>query len=112
MCFCVRSLTTSWCVHTGINFQFSGSGNEESKTDLESTAVLSGVDSTVTYEVKRGRVPTEALLVQEAEAAKKSGTSRVKVLTSGPNSLVDKVLADSRSIDWQLFDAEAFSFEF
>lgn len=80
--------------------------------DLEATKVVAGADSSVTYQVNRGRVPTEALLVQEAETAKKSGASRVKVLTSGPNSLVDKVLADSRAIDWQLFDPEAFSFEF
>lgn len=44
--------------------------------------------------------------------AKKNGAHSVKVLVSGPNSLVDTVLIEARTIDWQLFDAEAFSFEF
>lgn len=78
--------------------------------DLESSTVA-GVGS-VTYDVKPGRVPTQALLTQEAELAKKNNASSVRVLTSGPNSLVDGVLAESRSIDWKLFDTEAFSFEF
>ncbi|CBJ34105.1 conserved unknown protein [Ectocarpus siliculosus] len=83
---------------------------EESKMDLESSTVA-GVGS-VTYNVNPGRVPTQALLIREAELAKKSNTSSVRVLTSGPNSLVDGVLAESRAIDWKLFDTEAFSFEF
>lgn len=69
-------------------------------------------DANATYEVQRGRVPTSSLLIQEAELAKKRRYESVKVLTSGPNSLVDQVLTDSRAIDWQLFDTEAFSFEF
>lgn len=91
-------------------------GREESKMDLESTQLAGGVGSadgsSVTFEVKSGRVPTEALLAGEAELARKSGTYKVKVLTSGPNSLVDGVLAGAHAVDWQLFDAEAFSFEF
>lgn len=76
----------------------------------------------MTYEVKPGRVPTEALLRREAEMAKSKKVDAfdgegqrhycIKVLTSGPNSLVNKVLDESHAIDWQLFDAEAFSFEF
>eukprot|EP00903_Cladosiphon_okamuranus_P013765 g12813.t1 len=89
---------------------------EESKMDLESTQLAGGIGSgdggSVTFEVKSGRVPTEALLAEEAELAKKSGYYKVKVLTSGPNSLVDGVLAGAHAVDWQLFDAEAFSFEF
>lgn len=76
--------------------------------DLEASSTSGGV----TYEVRRGRVPTTELLTSEAELAKKTGAEKVKVLTSGPNSLVDGVLANSRAIDWQLFDTEAFSFEF
>lgn len=57
-------------------------------------------------------MPTEALLIEEAELAKKSGYNKVKVLTSGPNALVDGVLTGAHAVDWQLFDAEAFSFEF
>lgn len=92
---------------------------------MEADLELSTALSSVTYEVKPGRVPTEALLRREAELAKSKkkvddvdgigGGQRhysIKVLTSGPNSLVDKVLAESHAIDWQLFDAEAFSFEF
>eukprot|EP00752_Nemacystus_decipiens_P015662 g13976.t1 len=89
---------------------------EESKLDLESTQLAGGVrsgdGSSVTFEVKSGRVPTEALLAEEAELAKTSGFHKVRVLTSGPNSLVDGVLAGAHAVDWQLFDAEAFSFEF
>lgn len=84
--------------------------------DLESTQLAGGVSSgdgtSVTFEVKRGRVPTDALLSEEAELAKKGGYHKVKVLTSGPNSLVDGVLVGAHAVDWQLFDAEAFSFEF
>ncbi len=76
--------------------------------DLEGSSKTSGV----TYEVKSGRVPIAELLTHEAELARKSGAERVKVLTSGPNSLVDGVLAEARAIDWKLFDTEAFSFEF
>lgn len=65
-----------------------------------------------TYEVQLGRVPTSELFTQESDLAEKNGVSRVKVLTSGPNSLVDQVLSDSRAINWKLFDSEAFSFEF
>ncbi|CAN0069464.1 unnamed protein product, partial [Ectocarpus fasciculatus] len=83
---------------------------EESKMDLESSTVA-GVGS-VTYDVNPGRVPTQAVLTQEADLAKKSNASSVRVLTSGPDSLVDSVLAESRAIDWKLFDTEAFSFEF
>ena len=82
--------------------------SEESKLDLEA----SSTSGSVTYDVRRGRVPTAELLANEAELAKKNGAEKVKVLTSGPNSLVDGVLANSRSIDWKLFDTEAFSFEF
>lgn len=79
----------------------------ESKLDtLESSA------TTAIYEVRRNRVPTKDLLVQEAELAKKKGHRSVKVLTSGPQALVDGVLADARAVDWQLFDTEEFSFEF
>lgn len=85
-----------------------GEAPEEFKVDLEDSSKASGV----TYEVKRGRVPVTELLTHEAELARKSGAKKVKVLTSGPNSLVDGVLAESRAIDWKLFDAEAFSFEF
>ena len=81
---------------------------EESKVDLES----SSVGGSANYQVQHGRVPTHAILTQESDLALKNGVSRVKVLTSGPNSLVDKVLSDSRSINWKLFDTEAFSFEF
>lgn len=52
------------------------------------------------------------MLVQEAELAKKKGHRSVKVLTSGPQALVDGVLAEARAVDWQLFDTEEFSFEF
>lgn len=82
--------------------------SEESKLDLETLST----NSTVTYSVKRGRVPTTVLLAQEAELAKKNGTHSVKVLVSGPNSLVETVFLEARAIDWQLFDTEAFSFEF
>eukprot|EP00752_Nemacystus_decipiens_P008264 g7389.t2 len=89
---------------------------EESKMDVESTQLAGGVGSDagggVTFGVKSGRVPTEALLAEEADLAKKKGYYKVKVLTSGPSSLVDGVLAGARAFDWQLFDAEAFSFEF
>lgn len=81
---------------------------QESKVDLEA----SSTSGSVTYDVRRGRVPTDELLTQESELAKKNGMQKVKVLTSGPNSLVDGVLANSRSIDWNLFDTEAYSFEF
>lgn len=82
--------------------------NEESKIDVEA----SSVGGSAIYEVQHGRVPTRALLNQESDLALKNGVSRIKVLASGPNSLVDKVLADSRSINWKLFDTQAFSFEF
>lgn len=88
--------------------QVPGRASEESKMDLEA----SSTSGSVTYDVRRGRVPTAELLANEAELAKKSGAQKVKVLTSGPNSLVDGVLANSRAIDWQLFDTEAYSFEF
>ena len=81
---------------------------EESKVDVEA----SSTGGSATYEVQRGRVPTSALLAQESDLAEKNGVSSVKVLASGPSSLVDKVLADSRDTNWQLFDTEAFSFEF
>lgn len=83
-------------------------GAEESKVDLESTTMGGNVN----YAVGHGRVPTRQLLMQEADMAKKNGVQKVKVLVSGPNSLVDTVLAESRSVDWQLFETEAFSFEF
>lgn len=89
-----------------------GAGREESKLDLESSQLAGAGSATTTYEVKSGRVPTEAVLEEEAELAKKNGFYKVRVLTSGPNSLVDGVLAGCRAVDWQLFDAEAFSFEF
>ena len=97
---------------SGANFQTqpsfaSKAVHDESKQDaLESSA------TTATYDVLRQRVPSRALLVQEAEFAKKKGHRSVKVLTSGPQALVDGVLADARAVDWQLFDAEEFSFEF
>ena len=76
--------------------------------DLES----SSNSGSVTYQVQRGRVPTAELLTHEANLAAKSGTQKIKVLTSGPTSMVDGVLASARAVDWKLFDAEAFSFEF
>lgn len=76
--------------------------------DLEA----SSTSGSVTYDVKHGRVPTADLLATEAELANKAGHEKVKVLTSGPNAMVDGVLASSRAINWKLFDAEAFSFEF
>ena len=81
---------------------------EESKLDLESPYM----GGSATYEVQHGRVPTFALFTQESDLAEKNGLGKVKVITSGPNSLVDQVLSDSRAINWQLFDSEAFSFEF
>lgn len=79
----------------------------ESKLDgLESSS------TTATYEVRRGRVPAKALFAQEAQLAKKKGHRSVKVLTSGPQALVDGVLVEARAVDWQLFDTEEFSFEF
>lgn len=81
---------------------------EGSKDDLESSSVCGSAN----YHVNHGRVPTSELLTQESDLALKNGVSKVKVVTSGPNSLVDKVLSDSRSINWKLFDTEAFSFEF
>lgn len=81
---------------------------EESKIDVEA----SSMGGSVTYEVNHGRVPTSVLLRQESDLAEKNGMNKVKILASGPNSLVDKVLADSRDINWKLFDTEAFSFEF
>ncbi|CBJ34274.1 hypothetical protein Esi_1853_0001 [Ectocarpus siliculosus] len=81
---------------------------EEFKMDLEA----SSADGCVAYEVKRGRVPTAQLLAQEAELAQKSGAEKVKVITSGPTSMVDGVLASAREVDWKLFDTEVFSFEF
>lgn len=81
---------------------------EESKIDLES----SSMSGSANYEVQHGRVPTSALLTQESDLALQNGVSRIKVLASGPKSLVDKVLSDSRSINWKLFDTESFSFEF
>ncbi|CAM9627299.1 unnamed protein product [Laminaria digitata] len=85
-----------------------GTMAEESKIDVEA----SSMGGSATYKVQHGRVPTSALLTQESDLALKNGVHSVKVLASGPNSLVDKVLADSRSINWKLFDTEAFSFEF
>ncbi|CAM9233399.1 unnamed protein product [Ectocarpus sp. 12 AP-2014] len=81
---------------------------EEFKMDPEA----SSIDGCVAYEVKRGRVPTAQLLAQEAELAQKSGAEKVKVITSGPTSMVDGVLASAREVDWKLFDTEVFSFEF
>lgn len=81
-------------------------GGEESKLDVESFR------KTATFDVLRGRVPTKALLFQEAAIAKEKGHRSIKVLTSGPQALVDGVLAESRAVDWQLFDTEEFSFEF
>ena len=81
---------------------------DETKVDLES----SSMGGSATYEDQHGRVPTTAILTQESDLAQKNGVSSVKVLASGPSSLVDKVLSDSRSINWKLFDTEAFSFEF
>ncbi|CAN0576465.1 unnamed protein product, partial [Laminaria digitata] len=81
---------------------------EESKIDLES----SSMGGSATYEVQKGRVPTSVLFAQESDLAQKNGVHSVKVLTSGPNSLIDKVLADSRDVNWKLFDTEVFSFEF
>ncbi|CAM9591145.1 unnamed protein product [Ectocarpus sp. 4 AP-2014] len=81
--------------------------HDESKQDaLESSA------TTATYDVLQQRVPTRALLVQEAELAKKKGHRSVKVLTSGPQALVDGVLADARAVGWRLFDTEELSYEF
>ncbi|CAN0319680.1 unnamed protein product [Scytosiphon promiscuus] len=99
----------------------SSSRGEESKLDAD--VELSTAVTAVTYEVKPGRVPTEDLLSRESEMAKSrkvgedfdGGRQRhysIKVLTSGPNSLVNKVVDEAHAIDWQLFDAEAFSFEF
>ncbi|CAM9564012.1 unnamed protein product [Ectocarpus fasciculatus] len=68
--------------------------------------------TTATYKVLRQRVPTKALLVREVELAKKKGHRSVKVLTSGPQALVDGVLADACTVDWQLFDTEELSYEF
>lgn len=65
-----------------------------------------------THEVHEGRVPTDVLFAQESDLAQKKGARSVKVLTSGPNSLVDKVVADARDTNWKLFDTEVFSFEF
>lgn len=65
-----------------------------------------------THEVHHGRVPTNDLFTQESDLAQKKGIRSVKVLTSGPNSLVDKVVADAREVNWKLFDTEVFSFEF
>ncbi|CBN80509.1 ferric reductase [Ectocarpus siliculosus] len=79
--------------------------NEPKQDALESSA-------TTAYDVLRQRVPTRALLVQEAELAKKKGHRSVKVLTSGPQALVDGVLADARAVDWQLFDTEELSYQF
>ena len=62
--------------------------------------------------MQSGRVPKEALLAEEADLAKKKGYRKVKVIISGPNSLVDGVLAGAHAVDWKLFDAEAFSFAF
>lgn len=62
--------------------------------------------------MQQRRVPTKELLVEEAELAKKNGHHSVKVLTSGPQALVDGVLTDARAVDWQLFDTEEFSFAF
>lgn len=69
------------------------------------------VDS-ATFPVKAGRIPTRAILEQEALAAEAAGLAKVKVLVSGPSLLVDSVLMETRSINWRLFDTEAFSFEF
>ena len=55
---------------------------------------------------------TSVLFTQESDLAQKKGVRSVKVLTSGPNSLVDKVVSDARDINWKLFDTEVFSFEF
>lgn len=79
---------------------------EESKQDFEASAV------TATFPVRTSRVPTAALLAEEARNAKANGWKTVKVVASGPNALIDAVVADARAIDWQLFDTEAFSFEF
>ena len=79
----------------------------ESKLDT-----LESPSTTATYEVLRGRVPAKALLEEEADLAKKKGHRSVKVLTSGPQALVDGVLTEARAVDWRLFDAEEFSFEF
>ena len=81
-------------------------GGESKQDALESSS------TTATYEVRRHRVPTKDLLIQEAELAKKKGHRSIKVLTSGPQALVDGVLTEARAVDWQLFDTEEFSFEF
>lgn len=51
----------------------SAAGGESKLDALESSS------TTATYEVRRHRVPTKALLVQEAEFAKKKGHRSVKV---------------------------------
>ncbi|CAM9204572.1 unnamed protein product, partial [Hapterophycus canaliculatus] len=98
----------------------SPSRGEESKmeADLELTTAV----TSVTFEVKPGRVPTEALLRLESEMAKSKkvdgsdgGGQRhcsTRVLTSGPKSLVNKVLTESHTIGCQVFDAESFLFDF
>lgn len=75
-------------------------------SDVESSS------TTATFDVHRGRVPTKTLLLQEARIAEEKGYRSIKVLTSGPQPLVDGVLAESRAVNWKLFDAEEFSFEF
>lgn len=57
-------------------------------------------------------MPATDLFQEEAALAHKRGFSVVKVLTSGPQPLVDSVLTQSRAVDWKLFDTEEFSFEF
>lgn len=88
--------------------QVGGRFVEEVKIDLES----SSMGGSATHKVQHGRVPTSVLFAQESDLAQKKGLSSVKVLTSGPNSLVDKVVSDSRDVNWRLFDTEVFSFEF
>lgn len=74
--------------------------------------VNEAAERSVTYDVQRGRIPITAMLTREAEVAKQEVVHTVKILVSGPDSLVDSAMAESRKINWQLFDSEAFSFSF
>lgn len=84
----------------------------DAAVDEEQTTSCTSRATVATYPVEQGRVPSRALLAQEALAAKERGLRKVKVLVSGPNELVDTVLSDARAIDWRLFDTQAYSFEF
>lgn len=84
-----------------------GEDHSESKTnDMEAfTASMSAP-------VTAGRTPVRDILQRANRDAEGDGIEKIKVLVSGPNALVDVVMSETRAINWKLFEAEVYSFEF